>query len=99
MISFHRSVGVAPGKNASALILARELVAYIKDKMGIDVQIAVPVGGNPNRLGFSVRYENLGALEAAQVKLTSDPKYMELAANGAENFVAGSFHDEIWRIL
>jgi hypothetical protein len=99
MISFYRSVGVAPGKNVSALVFAREVVAYIKEKLGIEVHIAVPVGGNPNRIGFSVRYENLAALEATQVKLTSDPKYMELTAKGAENFVAGSFHDEIWRVL
>ena len=99
MISFYRSAGIAPGKNASAVLFAREMVAYLKDKMGIDVQIAVPVGGNPNRLGFAVRYENLGALEATQVKLASDPKYMELTVKGAENFVAGSFHDEIWRGL
>jgi hypothetical protein len=99
MISFYRSAGIAPGKNSSALLFAREVVAYVKEKVGIEVQIAVPVGGNPNRIGFAVRYENLAALEAAQVKLTSDPKYMELTAKGAENFVAGSFHDEIWRVL
>jgi hypothetical protein len=99
MISFYRSAGVAPGKNASALLFAREVVAYIKETVGIEVHIAVPVGGNPNRIGFAVRYENLSALEATQVKLTSDSKYMELTAKGAENFVAGSFHDEIWRVL
>ena len=45
MISFYCGAGIAPGKNVSAAISADERVAYIGDKMGIDGQIAAPVGG------------------------------------------------------
>jgi len=27
-----------------------------------------------------------------------DQKYMELIAKSADNFIAGSLHDEIWRL-
>jgi hypothetical protein len=30
-------------------------------------------------------------------KLMSDPKYMEMVAKAADNFIAGSVNDEIWR--
>jgi hypothetical protein len=99
MISFYRSAGIAQGKTVSALVFAREIAAYIKDKTRNEITVAVPIGGNPNRVGWSVRYENLGALEAQQTLLLADPKYMELVAKGAENFIAGSMHDEIWRSL
>jgi hypothetical protein len=59
----------------------------------------VPIGGIPNRIGWASRYDNLAALEATLNKLMADPKYMELVAKGAENFIAGSVHDEIWRTI
>jgi hypothetical protein len=99
MIAFYRSASIAQGKVGSALAFSREIAAYIKDKTGVEVHVAVPIGGNPNRVGWSARYENLGALETQQVKLMSDPKYMELVAKGSDNFIPGSVRDEIWRGL
>jgi hypothetical protein len=99
MITLYRSASIAQGKTGSTLVFAKEIAAYIKDKTGTDVQVAIPIGGNPNRIGWSGRYENLGALETMQMKLMADPKYMELVAKGADNFIAGSVHDEIWRSL
>jgi hypothetical protein len=99
MINFHRSGSIAPGKTAAALSFAREVTAYIKTKTGHEVKIGMPIGGNPNRIGWFVQYENLAALEDTQGKLMQDQKYMELIAAAAANFIAGSMHDEIWRVL
>jgi hypothetical protein len=99
MITFYRSASIASGKVPSALGFAKEISAYVKDKVGVDVGIAVPVGGNPNRIGWAARYDNLAAMEAATDKLMADPKYLELVSKGADNFIAGSVHDEIWRTI
>ena len=99
MVTLYRSVSIAPGKTVSALTYAREMAAWVSQKTGVDVHVAMPIGGNPNRVGFSAQYENLGALEAAQLKIAADPTYMELAAKGADNFMAGTMHDEIWRTI
>jgi hypothetical protein len=99
VIYFHRSASVAPGKAITAILSAREIAAYIKSKSGLEVKIGMPVGGNPNRIGWYVQYENLAVLEDTQARLFQDQKYMELIARSAENFIAGSVHDEIWRLL
>jgi hypothetical protein len=99
MIAFYRSACIAPGKGGSAMTFAREIAAYIKDKHGTDVQVGIPIGGNPNRVGWSVRYDSLAALETIQTKMLADQKYLDMVARGADNFIAGSVHDEIWRML
>jgi hypothetical protein len=99
MIAFYRSAVIAPGKWANAMAFAKEVSAYIKDATGVEVSVAVPVGGNPMRVGWAARYDNLGAMEATMGKLMADPKYVELSARGAENFIPGSVHDEIWRAI
>jgi hypothetical protein len=99
MINFQRSGSIAPGKTAAALSFAREVTAYIKTKTGDEVKVGMPIGGNPNRICWFVKYENLAALEDTQGKLLQDQKYMELIAGSAANFIAGSMHDDIWRVL
>mgnify|MGYP000857569862 CR=1 FL=1 len=99
MIAFSRSAVIAPGRTAPALAYARELAKIVHGKTGIDVQIAVPIGGNPSRVCFLAQYEDLAALERAQAQLMSDPGYLDAVAKGGDNFVAGSLHDEIWRVL
>jgi hypothetical protein len=99
MINFHRSASVAPGRVIAAMAFAREVAAHIKGKTGLEVKIGMPIGGNPNRIGWYVQYENLAALEDTQAKLLQDQKYLELIAKSADNFIPGSVHDEIWRLL
>ena len=91
--------GERSGHDAAALSFAREVTAYIKANTGYEVKVGMPIGGNPNRVGWFVQYENLAALEDTQGKLLQDQKYMELIAGAAANFIAGSMHDDIWRVL
>jgi hypothetical protein len=99
MIAFYRNAAIAPGQVISAVAFAQQIVAYVKDKHGVELSMAMPVAGNPNRIGWAARYENLAAFEAKMAAITSDPHYKDMAAKGAENFIAGSIHDELWRTL
>lgn len=99
MIYFLRSATIAQGKMADAISFAREIAAFIKKKMGLTVSIGMPVGGQASRIGWFVEYENLAQLDEMQTKLLQDPEYLALVTKGADNFVAGSLQDNIWRIL
>jgi 3-polyprenyl-4-hydroxybenzoate decarboxylase len=99
MIGFYRMASIAPGKLPHALAFAREIAAHIKDKHGVELSIAMPIGGNPFRIGWSTRYESLAVMEEKQGAMMGDPRYVELVVQGAELFIAGSVHDEVWKIL
>jgi hypothetical protein len=99
MIAFYRHAAIAPGHVGSAVAFAQQIVACVKDRHGVELSIAMPLAGNPNRIGWAARYENLAAFEAKMAAITSDPHYQELAAKGSQNFIAGTVHDEIWRPL
>lgn len=99
MIAFYRNAAIAPGKVGSAIAFAQQIAAYVKDKHGVELSIAMPVAGNPNRIGWAARYENLAGFESKMMAITSDPHYKEMAAKGSESFIAGTIHDELWRTL
>jgi hypothetical protein len=99
VIYFQRTASIAAGKAVTAMSFAREVAALIKARTGLEVRVGTPIGGNPNRIAWYVQYESLAALEDTQAKLLADQKYMELIGKSAENFIAGSVHDDIWRLL
>ena len=99
MIYFLRSATIAQGKMVSAMSFAREMAELIKKKMGITVTVGMPVGGQASRIGWFVEYENLAQLDETQSKLLQDSDYLALVTKGADNFVAGSLQDNIWRVL
>jgi len=99
MIVVQRSASVAPGMLAAALAFANETSAQVKATTGVDVKIAVPVGGNATRIAWIASYENLAHYEAAGLKLLADQKYLELIKKAAGILVPNTLHDEIWRTL
>ncbi len=99
MIVFSRGAAIAPGKTASAMAFAHQVSAYLKETHRIELEVLMPVGGNPNRIGWSTRYADLAALEAATNKMSADPKYWEIVNGGTANFMAGSVRDAIWRTV
>ena len=99
MIAFSRVASIAPGQTASALNLAKEVAAYAKSAVGVDIKISMPIGGNPNRIRWATQYENLAALEVVANKLLNDAKYMELIGKTKDVVIPGSVFDEIWREL
>jgi hypothetical protein len=99
MIHVFRTAAIAPGKQASAMAFAREVTAFLASHHGLKLTVNTPIGGNPNRVGWALTYENLAAYEAASARMMTDPQYHELLLKGSENFIAGSIHDEIWRAV
>ncbi len=99
MITFYRNAVILPGKTPKAIEWAKAVAAHIKKTTGVEVHVGVPVGGNPNRIGWSVGYESLAALEAQMAKMTADPKYWDLVNKGSDLVMAGSVHDEMWRSI
>jgi hypothetical protein len=99
MIIFLRTVSIAPGKVAGAVAFGHQIAKLVRDKTGVELQPAMPVGGNPNRLRWRAIYQSLAEFEATTVKLTSDAEYLDFIAKNAELFIAGSVDDEIWRVL
>lgn len=99
MIYFLRSATIASGKMVAAMSFARDIAQYIKTKTGKDVRVGMPIGGQSSRIGWLVEYENLAELDKFQSGLLQDSEYQAMTAKGGENFIAGSLHDDIWRIL
>ena len=99
MILVQRSVSVAPGMLSAAMAFANEIIAQVKTTTGIDLKIAVPVGGNASRIAWIANYENLAQYEAVGQKLLGDQKYVELIKKAAGILVPNTLHDEIWRTL
>ncbi|UVO34685.1 hypothetical protein KUL72_24870 [Bradyrhizobium arachidis] len=99
MIAFRRTASIAPGMFSSAMAFANEIKVQVKVTTGIDLQIALPIGGNPSRVSWLANYENLAQLDAMSVKLLSDPKYQELIKKAAGIIVPETTVDEIWRTI
>lgn len=99
MIRFVRTASVAPGKLADALAFAKQISAFIKKQYGVELQVMMPVGGNPHRIAWRSEYASLGSMEEFQAKSMADPKYQELLSKGGPCFIAGSVNDSIWRTL
>jgi hypothetical protein len=99
VIYFLRSATIAQGKLVLARQFASEIADYIKAKTGTSVTVGMPIGGHVNRIGWFVSYKSLAELDEIQTKLLQDSEYLALTTKGADNFIAGSVHDEIWRIF
>ena len=99
MIAFIRTAQIAPGKNASMMAFSNEIVAYIKDAYQLDVEVLLPVGGNPQRIGWATRHKDLAEFDSVGLRLLGDQKYWEIVNKYVDSFGPGSVHDEIWRTL
>lgn len=63
MIYFLRSATIASGKMVPAVSFARDIAEYIKKKTGKNVTLGMPIGGQSNRVGWFVEYDNLVELD------------------------------------
>jgi hypothetical protein len=99
MINFVRTANIVPGKVADALLFAKEINEHFVKTYDIKLTVQMPVAGNPHRIAWQSSYANLSALEELQLKLLADQKFAGIVAAGANNFIAGSIHDDIWRTL
>ena len=99
MIAFNRVASIAPGKTASAIGFAHKIAAYMKRAYGVDLEVLLPIGGNPQRIAWSARYKDLAALETVNTKLLADKRYWQLVHKNSDNFLPGSVRDSLWRTV
>jgi len=97
MITFVRTVNVAPGKMGEALAFAHQIAKLVEKIIGDKLGVSIPVGGNPFRIAWVAVEPDLATLEANTNKLLSNPEYMKLSEGAASLFLPGSAHDEMWR--
>ena len=96
MITFTRTVATTAEKLAGLLKYAHETAEYIKNKVGVDFKVEVPIGGPALRVRWVSHHENLAAWEQVNAKLLSDSKYMEQLAKGTAHVIPGTAVDEFW---
>ena len=99
MIVFQRTISVMPGMFSAAMSYANELRAQVKATAGLDMKIAVPIGGKPSRVAFMSTHENLAEFDTLTKKLLTDQKYQELLKKGAGIVVPDTQFDELWFTL
>lgn len=99
MIVLHRSASIASGKGAQAMAFAQEVAKYLTSKYKLDIQVMLPIGGNPQRIAWVSRYKDMAAIDALFAKALADTKYQELAAKGSAHFIQGSMVDSFWRTI
>lgn len=99
MIAFNRMACIAAGKTASAIAFAHEIRAYMKEVHKVDLEVLLPIGGNPQRIAWSTRYADLAAFDAISSALLADKKYWEIVGKASDNFIPGSMRDSIWRSI
>ena len=99
MILFTRSVGIAHGMQAGAIAQAKTVADFINKNYGMELYVGLPIGGNPLRITWAGRYENLAAMEDMFDKLAGDADYGALIAKGLDNYVSGTMEDRILKVI
>jgi hypothetical protein len=99
MITFTRTASIAPGKTGDAVAFAHQVAKHIKGKYGTTLELLMPIGGNPGRIAWQTRYQDLGEWESLSTKLMADSEYMAMIAKSSACFLPGSVHDDIWRTI
>lgn len=99
MIYFSRTANIAGGKAKGALAIAYEVANYVKDEHGLELEILMPIGGNPNQITWVSRYNSLADYETMSTSLLGDEGYLAMVVKSADYFIAGSIRDAIWRSM
>ena len=94
-----RIMGLMPGRLVAGAAIMKEFIDYFASIGGGYFAVA-PMGmGDPMRLGLACRYQDAAALEAFSMKISADPKWLDIVARNAVNLVPGSMLDEMWLTL
>jgi hypothetical protein len=99
MIAIQRTACVIPGRMPSAIGFAQEISAYIKSAHGVELEVLLPIGGNPTRVAWVSRFKDLAAYDAYAQKLLADKEFSTRVSKASDNFVPGSFDDALWRTV
>ena len=94
-----RSAAIAPGKAREAVTFAHAMAKLVHEKFGKKLDVMMPIGGNPNRIGWMAHYENVTEWDALGTKLMGDADYLSAVAANSATFIPGSVHDDLWRSI
>jgi hypothetical protein len=95
-VHHRRTVGISGGRTAAAIAAYREWQQYHKAN-GVEYEVQLPFGGDASRLALAARYGSAADVQAYFQKIMSDPVFLDSLAKHAQNFIAGTARDEIWR--
>ena len=95
-IMFVRTAAIALGKTREAMTFAHQVAKLVEGIVGKKNYVAMPIGGNPGRIAWSMSFDNMTDLETAISKLLSDADYVSLVESSAPYFMPGSVKDEMW---
>jgi hypothetical protein len=95
MITWIRSAAIAPGKVGESFAFVKKAAKLVQDKHDITISISRPIAGNPTRIFWSSQHQSLQEYERDHLKINSDPEFLQMLAEAAPCFIAGSTHDEI----
>jgi hypothetical protein len=99
VITWIRSAAIAPGKVGDTFSFVRKAAKLIQDKHNITISISRPIAGNPTRVFWSSQHAGLQEYERDHQKINSDPEFLQMLAEAAHCFIAGSTHDEILQTI
>lgn len=99
MIAFSRTAAIAPGKTAKAIEFTHEIAIYMNSLYGVDLEVLLPNGGNPWRIAWSARCEDLAALDHVNAKVLEDKHFWKIVGKSTDNFLSGSIRDSLWRVV
>ena len=99
MITIIRSASIAPGKTGDAITFAHTIAKHIQDKYSVKLTLAMPIGGNPNRIAWIADYPSMADWETLVAKLMVDADYAAAVAANSPTFIGGSIHDDLWRSI
>jgi hypothetical protein len=99
-VIFVRKAVALPGKEFAAIEWGLGTAKLVSDIVGAEVAFGQQIGGPIGHLGFRVTYPDLATLEAAWPKVMGNKEYQKRVNDNVQHlYVAGSGHDEVWRVL
>ena len=99
MILFTRSSDIAPGQMAQAIGFAKKVSAHLQAEYGRNLQVSMPVGGNPFCIQWTSTFDTLEQFENLNTKLMQDAKYLDMIVSASTCFVAGSARDTLTKTI
>jgi hypothetical protein len=93
MITIARRAQAANGKFPEAIAFAQKVTDYLSKNHNANITVHRQIGGNPFRIIWVNRFDDMMAYSAFMEATMSDPKYLEILQNAGDLFTEGSVSD------
>ena len=99
MITWIRSAAIAPGKVPEAFAFVKKASDLIERKHAISIVVSRPLAGNPTRIFWHARHDDLQAYERDHRTINTDGEFLQMLGEASHCFIAGTTHDEILQTI